>query len=44
MDMTEMATSRVPRVVRDRLRDAAEAVHLTDSQLIEEVLDRRREA
>ena len=42
--MTEMATIRVPRAVRDRLRDAAKAAHLTDSQLIEEMLDQRRKA
>lgn len=39
-----MATIRVPRAVRDRLRDAAKAAHLTDSQLIEEMLDQRRKA
>ena len=40
--MTEMATIRVPRVVRDRLRDAAKAAHLTQGQLVEEMLDQRR--
>lgn len=44
LDMTEMATIRVPRVVRDRLRDAAKAAHLTPGQLIEEMLDQRRKA
>ncbi len=42
--MTEMATIRVRRVVRDRLRDAAKAAHLTPGQLIEEMLDQRRKA
>jgi antitoxin MazE7 len=42
--MTGMATIRVPRVVRDRLRDAAKAAHLTPGQLIEEMLDQRRKA
>ena len=40
--MTGMATIRVPRVVRDRLRDAAKAAHLTQGQLVEEMLDQRR--
>lgn len=44
LDMTEMATIRVPRVVRDRLRDAAKAAHVTPGQLIEEMLDQRRKA
>lgn len=39
-----MATIRVSRVVRDRLRDAAKAAHLTDGQLIAEMLDQRRKA
>ena len=39
-----MVTIRVSRVVRDRLRDAAKAARLTDSQLIEEMLDQRRKA
>lgn len=42
--MTEMATIRVPRVVRDRLRDADTAAHLTQGQLIEEMLGQRRKA
>jgi hypothetical protein len=39
-----MATIRVSRVVRERLRDAAKAARLTYSQLIEEMLDQRRKA
>lgn len=39
-----MATIRVPRVVRDRLRDAAKAAHVTQSRLIEEMLDQRRKS
>ena len=42
--MAGLATIRVPRVVRDRLRDAAKAAHLTQGQLIEEMLDQRRKA
>jgi hypothetical protein len=42
--MTEMAAIRVPRVVRDRLRDAAKAAHMTQGQLVEEMLDLRRKA
>ncbi len=42
--MAELATIRVPRVVRDRLRDAAKAAHLTQGQLIEEMLDQRRKS
>ena len=42
--MAGLATIRVPRVVRDRLRDAAKAAHLTQGQLIEEMLDQRRNA
>lgn len=37
-----MATIKVPRVVRDRVRDAARAAHLTQGQLIEEMLEQRR--
>lgn len=44
LDMAGLATIRVPRVVRDRLRDAAKADHLTQGQLIEEMLDQRRKA
>lgn len=44
LDMAGLATIRVPRVVRDRLRDAAKAAHLTQGQLIEEMLDQRRKA
>lgn len=39
-----MATIRVSRVVSERLRDAAKAAHLTDSQLVEEMLDQRRKS
>ena len=42
MGMTDVATIKVPRVVRDRVRDAARAAHLTQGQLIEEMLDERR--
>lgn len=37
-----MATIKVPRAVRDRVRDAARAAHLTQGQLIEEMLEQRR--
>ena len=40
--MTDVATIKVPRVVRDRVRDAARAAHLTQGQLIEEMLEQRR--
>ena len=33
--MTYVATIKVPRVVRDRVRDAARAAHLTQGQLME---------
>ncbi len=42
--MTDVATIKVPRVVRDRVRDAARAAHLTQAQLIEEMLEERRKA
>jgi hypothetical protein len=42
--MTDMATIKVPRVVRDHVRDAARAAHLTQGQLIEEMLEQRRRA
>lgn len=42
--MTDVATIKVPRVVRDRVRDAARAAHLTQAQLIEEMLEARRKA
>jgi hypothetical protein len=42
--MTEMATIKVPREVRDRVRDAARADHLTQGQFIEETLRQRRRA
>ncbi|MFT4217876.1 MAG: hypothetical protein QM619_11945 [Micropruina sp.] len=42
--MTDVATIKVPRVVRDRVRDAARAAHLTQGQLIEEMLEQRRKA
>lgn len=44
MGMTDVATIKVPRVVRDRVRDAARAAHLTQAQLIEEMLEERRKA
>lgn len=40
--MTDVATIKVPRAVRDRVRDAARAAHLTQGQLIEEMLEQRR--
>lgn len=42
--MAELATIRLPREVRDRLRNAAKVARLTDGQLIEEMLDQRRKA
>lgn len=42
--MTDMATIKVPRVVRDHVRNAARAAHVTQGQLIEEMLDQRRKA
>ena len=42
--MTDVATIKVPRAVRDRVRDAARAAHLTQGQLIEEMLEQRRKA
>ena len=42
--MTEMATIKVPRLVRDQVRDAAQAAHVTQGQLIEELLRQRRKA
>lgn len=42
--MTDVATIKVPRVVRDRIRDAARAAHLTQGQLIEEMLEARCKA
>jgi hypothetical protein len=39
-----MATIKVPRGVRDHVRDAARAAHLTQGQLIEEMLQVRRRA
>lgn len=42
--MTDMATIKVPRVVRDHVRDAARAAHLTQGQLIEEMLEARIKA
>nr|WP_300144336.1 hypothetical protein [Propionicimonas sp.] len=44
VSMTDVATIKVPRVVRDRVRDAARAAHLTQAQLIEEMLEERRKA
>lgn len=40
--MTETATIKVPRAVRDSVREAAQAAHLTQGQLIEEMLQARR--
>lgn len=42
--MTDVSTIKVPRAVRDRVRDAARAAHLTQGQLIEQMLDQRRKA
>lgn len=42
--MTEMATIKVPRRVRDKVRDAARAAHVTQGQLIEDLLRERRKA
>jgi hypothetical protein len=42
--MTDMATIKVSCVVRDRVRDAARAAHLTQGQLLEEMLEQRRRA
>lgn len=42
--MTEMATIKVPRQVRDHVRDAAKAGGVTQGQLIEELLRERRRA
>lgn len=39
-----MATIKVPRAVRDQVRDAARAAHVTQGQLIEELLRQRRKA
>ncbi len=39
-----MATIKVPRAVRDKVRDAAQAAHLTQGQLIEELLHERSKA
>lgn len=44
LGMTEMATIKVPREVRDGVRTAARAAHLTQGQLIEEMLRDRRKA
>lgn len=44
MGMIDVATIKVPRAVRDRVRDAARAAHLTQAQLIEEMLEERRKA
>ncbi|NLE97757.1 MAG: hypothetical protein GX596_07180 [Propionibacterium sp.] len=42
--MTDMVTIKVPRGVRDKVRDAAQAAHVTQGQLIEELLRERRKA
>ena len=42
--MTDMATIKVPRAVRDDVRDAARAAHLTQGQLIEQMLQARAKA
>ena len=39
-----MATIKVPRAVRDHVRDAARAAHVTQGQLIEEMLQARIKA
>lgn len=39
-----MATIKVPFVVRDRVRDAARAAHLTQAQLIEDEERRKAES
>lgn len=44
LGMTQMATIKVPRRVRDKVRDAAKAAHVTQGQLIEELLQERRKA
>ena len=44
LGMTDVTSIKVPRVVRDRVRDAARAAHLTQAQLIEEMLEERRKA
>ncbi len=42
--MTDMATIKVTREVRDKIRDAAQAAHVTQGQLIEDLLQERRKA
>lgn len=42
--MTNIATIKVPRDVRDQVRDAARAAHVTQGQLLEELLRERRKA
>lgn len=42
--MTIMATNKVPRQVRDEVREAAKAARLTQGQLIEEMLQEWRKA
>ncbi|MGL4174282.1 MAG: hypothetical protein ACRCTR_09495 [Actinomycetota bacterium] len=39
-----MATIKVPREVRDQVRNAARAAQLTQGQLIEKMLEQRRRA
>lgn len=39
-----MATIKVPREVRDHVRDAARAAKVTQGQLIEQLLEQRRKA
>ncbi len=42
--MTEMTTIKVSVAVHDSVRDAARAAHVTQGQLIEEMLRERRKA
>ena len=42
--MTDMATIKVPRALRDRVRDAARDADLTQGQLIEQMLVQREKA
>ncbi|WIY82370.1 hypothetical protein [Propionimicrobium sp. PCR01-08-3] len=42
LSMADMAVIKVPRAVRDDVRDAARAANLTPGQLIEQMLQARR--
>lgn len=44
LGMTDMATIKVPRALRDRVRDAARDADLTQGQLIEQMLVQREKA